>query len=110
MAVPIPGIREDYSETELRLYLPFLSTSPAIPQAGNSYLSNMSLKDVSVKSLYLERGSMEASPEWDGTKNDWSSGVTEIQTDFINAGDDNNGNFNLLKKLRITQRLGYIVL
>lgn len=102
MAVPIPGIREDYSETELRLYLPFLSTSPAIPQAGNSYLSNMSLKDVSVKSLYLERGSMEASPEWDGTKNDWSSGVTEIQTDFINAGDGNNGNFNLLQNTALT--------
>ena len=70
MAIPIPGIRADYSETELQLYLPVLTTSPAIPQAGNSYLSNIELQDVSAKSIYLERGQMEADPGWDGQKYD----------------------------------------
>lgn len=102
MAIPIPGIRADYSEKELQLYLPVLTTSPAIPQAGNSYLSNIELQNVSAKSIYLERGQMEADPGWDGQKYDWTSGVTEIQTDFINAGDYNNGNFNILQNTALT--------
>lgn len=102
MAVPIPGMREDFSQRELDLYFPLLTTSPAIPQAGNSYLSDVELKDVSIKGIYLERGRMEADPNWDGEKYDWTSGTTEIQTDFIDAGDYNNGNFNLLHNTALT--------
>ena len=94
--VPIPGLREDFSETELQLYMPILTTSPAIPQAGSSYLSNVELRDVSAKGIYIERGHMDSNPNWDGENYDWTSEVTEIQTDFIDAGNNNNGSFNLL--------------
>lgn len=96
MGVPIAGIREDYSKDELQLYFPLMTTSPAIPQAGNSYLSNIELQNVSAKAIYLERGEMNNDPSWDGEKYNWTSGRTEIQTDFIDAGDNSSGNFNLL--------------
>lgn len=102
MAVPIPGVRDDLTEQELGLYLPILTTSPSIPQAGNSYLSNIELKDISAKAIYIERGPMESSPGWDGQKYDWTKGTTEIQTDFIDAGDSNSGGFNILENTALS--------
>lgn len=102
MAVPIPGVRDDLTEQELGLYLPILTTSPSIPQAGNSYLSNIELKDISAKAIYIERGPMESSPGWDGQKYDWTKGMTEIQTDFIDAGDSNSGGFNILENTALS--------
>ena len=104
MAVPIPGTREDFSETQLQLYFPVLTTSPAIPQSGSSYLSDIQLQDISIKNIYLERGDMTSNPGWDGAKYPWASGTTEIQSDFINVGDYNTGNFNLLKNTALPYR------
>ena len=104
MAVPIPGTREDFSATQLQLYFPILTTSPAIPQSGSSYLSDIQLQDISVKNIYLERGDMPPNPGWDGAQYPWASGTTEIQSDFINVGDYNTGNFNLLKNTALTTK------
>lgn len=104
MAVPIPGTREDFSETQLQLYFPVLTTSPAIPQSGSSYLSDIQLQNISIKNIYLERGDMAPNPGWDGAKYPWASTITEIQSDFINVGDYNTGNFNLLKNTALTTK------
>lgn len=97
MAVPLGGEKLGLDEKDLQLFFPVLTTSPAFPQAGDSYLSEIELKNIDIKSLYLEKGNMDENINWDGNKYDWTDGVTEIQTDFINSGDGLRGNFNLLE-------------
>lgn len=104
MAIPIAAKKniEQKPTDSLGLYFPLLTTSPALPQAGDTYLSDVRLKDISAKAIYMEKGLMEPNPSWDGEKYDWSSGVTEIQTNFIDGGDSTSGNFNLLFNTGLT--------
>ena len=102
MAVPFASFKK-YGDDDLQLYYPLLMTSPAIPQAGDSYLSDIALRDISIKSIYMEGGHMEPNLDWDGSRYDWASGVTEIQSDFVDAGGESpTGNFNLLKNTALS--------
>lgn len=97
MAVPIAAPRLSADDNpNLQLYYPMLMTSPAFPQAGDSYLSDIELSNIDIKAIYMEKGEMEPDPGWDGTKYDWSEDVTEIQSDFVDAGNSTTGNYNLL--------------
>lgn len=97
MAVPL-FIRKGYaSMTDKDLYYPLLTTSPTFLQAGDTYLSDLKLKDLSIKSIYLEKGKMPPNLDWDGTPYDWSSGTTEIQTQFVNSGEGRENVYNILK-------------
>lgn len=104
MAVPFAAKRsyEEKDVDNLQLYFPMLMTSPSIPQASDTYLSDIRLKDIEAKAIYLERGLMDSNPDWDGERYDWASGVTEIQTNFIDGGDSTSGNFNLLFNTGLT--------
>lgn len=102
MAIPLAGYRQ-FLNDNLQLYFPLLTTSPALPQAGDSYLSDISIKNLSIKSIYMEGGNMEPNLNWDGSKYDWSTGITEIQSDFIDGqGESTSGNFNLLKNTALS--------
>lgn len=102
MVMPLAG-RRQFGNDNLQLYYPLLTTSPAMPQAGDSYLSNVSIKDISIRGIYMEGGQMEPNLGWDGTKYDWSSGTTEIQTDFVNSGGVGEENhYNLLKNTALS--------
>lgn len=102
MAVPFASFRQ-FGDDNLQLYYPLLTTSPAIPQAGNSYLSDVALQNISIKSIYMESGRMEPNLNWDGSRYDWATNVTEIQSDFVDAGGESpTGNFNLLKNTALS--------
>ena len=102
MAVPFASFRQ-FGDDNLQLYYPLLMTSPAIPQAGNSYLSDVALRNISIKSIYMEGGRMEPNLNWDGSRYDWATNVTEIQSDFVDAGGESpTGNFNLLRNTALS--------
>lgn len=101
MATPIAA-RRNYGDENLQLYFPMLTTSPAMPQAGDSYLSEVALKDLDVKAIYLEKGESQPNLSWNGEKYDWASDVTEIQTDFVDSGGESDGNFNLLQNTALS--------
>jgi len=84
MAVPmLSKKKEDYRDEELMMYFPLMMTSPALVHAGDTYLDNAQFRDVSVNAVYIEASQMEPDPAWDGTERDWSSGVTEVSSDFV---------------------------
>lgn len=90
------GKRKD--RQELGLYFPVLTTSPACPQSGDNYISHAEIKNTSIKSIYMEKGKIEPNLGWDGTPYDWTKGVTEIQTDFVDTGAEaQQGKPNLLE-------------
>lgn len=98
MAVPILGKTsiDPRRAKEQKFYFPFMLTSPAMPQAGDSYLSDIRLKDIEIQALYMEKGRMDENPGWDGSPYDWSKDVTEIQSDFVDLGSISGGKPNIL--------------
>lgn len=101
MAVPFAS-RRNYGDDNLQLYFPSLITSPAIPQAGDTYLSDVRIKDMDIKSIYLEKGTSEPNLSWDGNRYDWAKNITEIQTDFIDGGGTSGSSFNLLENTSLS--------
>lgn len=95
MSVPLAGVK-NYGEDKLLLYYPVMKTSPAFPQAGDSYLSNVGIKDIDIKSVYLEKGNMSPNLDYEGEKYEWATGITEIQSDFVDLGASMAGASNLL--------------
>lgn len=95
MAVPYVGKREGSSK-EGQLFFANLITSPAIPQAGDTYLSDVRIKDVDIKSIYMEKTANGPDPSWSGARYPWAKGVTEIQSEFVETIKDSNSQFNLL--------------
>lgn len=92
MAVPFLSAREDDIRfSDLMMYFPILKTSPALVHANDTYLDDISFRDVSVKSVYVEASAMEPDPHWEGEKRNWTSGVTEVSTDFV----DDSGTIQL---------------
>lgn len=107
MSLPIAAPRK-YSDSNLQLYFPILKTSPVLIQAGDSYLSDLSLKDLDIKSIYMEKGAMEPNPDWSGDKYDWTSEITEIQSDFINSGFSNSNVYNLFRNSSLNDKDNWI--
>lgn len=89
MAVPMLMEEwEDDFNSKTKLYFPLMLTSPAFIHASDTYMDNVEIREASMKSFYLEASNMEPDPLWDGTKRNWTDGITHASSSFVDVSVD----------------------
>lgn len=84
MAMPfLSYVQDDHRETELMMYFPLMTTSPAFIHSNDTYLDNAQFRDVSTKAIYVEASQMNPDPNWDGVEREWTEGITELSSRFV---------------------------